>query len=258
VTDLIELAARFSEAAHESIKQVRKFTGEPYFQHPKRVAAMVEATGASDLIVAAAYLHDVVEDVPFDNVWSVALQFGFKADDFAIDISADENTAKFFVLDEFFGNYVSHLVSQVTDVSKPSDGNRKIRKELDRQHLVKASPQAQTIKLADLIDNSHDIIQHDPDFAVTYMREKGALLEVLTEGNKELWGWANYIIEMYGKDPAWIDWTAVSIGVNQKKVLNKSIAGAKPGHRFENGKCLDCKAKFETAYKTCQAWGSSQ
>ena len=47
---------------------------------------------------------------------------------------------------------MAYLVDCLTDVSKPSDGNRAVRKEIDRQHLAKASPKAKTIKLADLID----------------------------------------------------------------------------------------------------------
>jgi len=53
-----------------------------------------------------------------------------------------------------FGFAIADLVEQLTDVSVPEDGNRAIRKEIDRQHSARATAEDQTIKLADLIDNS--------------------------------------------------------------------------------------------------------
>lgn len=44
---------------------MRKFSGEPYFEHPERVAELVIRTGgARTYDVMAALLHDVVEDTP--------------------------------------------------------------------------------------------------------------------------------------------------------------------------------------------------
>ena len=92
---------------------------------------------------------------------------------------------------------VAALVSDLTDVSKPEDGNRAARKELDRQHSAQASPEAQTIKLADLISNSKSIMEHDPKFAKVYMREKTALLEVLVQGHPTLHKQASDIVSSY-------------------------------------------------------------
>ena len=69
---------------------------------------------------------------------------------------------------------MAELVDDLTDVSKPQDGNRATRKELDRQHTAKASPDAKTIKLADLISNSRSIMKDDPNFAKVYMKEKAS------------------------------------------------------------------------------------
>lgn len=82
---------------------------------------------------------------------------------------------------------VGELVDWLTDVSKPEDGNRQVRKELDRQHMARAIPAAKTIKLADLIDNTLTIKARDPQFWRVYRREKLALLEVLREGDRTLW-----------------------------------------------------------------------
>jgi hypothetical protein len=79
------------------------------------------------------------------------------------------------------------LVEQLTDVSRPEDGNRAKRKAIDRAHTAKASPEAKTIKLADLIDNTRSIVELDPGFAKIYLVEKVLLLEVLQEGDAGLW-----------------------------------------------------------------------
>jgi (p)ppGpp synthase/HD superfamily hydrolase len=88
---------------------------------------------------------------------------------------------------EMFGEEIANLVYDVTDQSRPTDGNRETRKRIDREHIAKASPDAMSIKLADLIDNTASITAHDPDFAVTYLREKRLLMPLLIGGNKLLY-----------------------------------------------------------------------
>lgn len=151
--DIVEKARLFAQEAHKD--QKRKYSGEPYFVHCEEVAKIVESIGADDNMIAAAYLHDTVEDT---------------------------GTPLAMIVDEF-GMDVAALVEDLTDVSKPIDGNRATRKKIDRLHTAKASPRAKTIKLADLISNSKDILKRDPDFAKVYLAEKKLLLEVLTEGN---------------------------------------------------------------------------
>lgn len=164
---LILNARRFAEEAHDG--QVRKYTGEPYINHPVNVAKMVLSSNAPSEVIAAALLHDVVEDTP------VTIN----------DISRE------------FGIVVSSLVEEVVDISRAADGNRAIRKEIDRQHLACASPEGKTIKLADLIDNTSSIIEYDKDFAVVYMCEKKSLLEVLADGDEHLYKVASGIVKQY-------------------------------------------------------------
>ncbi|MTJ93609.1 MAG: HD domain-containing protein, partial [Desulfovibrio sp.] len=59
---LIARAAAFAAEAHAAVGQVRKYTGEPYVEHPRAVARLVADAGGDDAMVAAAWLHDVVED----------------------------------------------------------------------------------------------------------------------------------------------------------------------------------------------------
>lgn len=56
----IENARQFGANAHGN--QMRRCGSEPYFNHSQRVAKAVEELYLSDEAVAAALLHDVVED----------------------------------------------------------------------------------------------------------------------------------------------------------------------------------------------------
>jgi hypothetical protein len=160
--DLVKRARDFAIAAHKSLNHRRKYTNAPYSEHLQNVVNLVASISDEPETLAAAWLHDVVEDTPttLEDVESA------------------------------FGPSVAHLVDCLTDVSKPSDGNRAVRKEIDRQHLAKANPEAKTIKLADLIDNCRDICKHNKRFAVVYLQEMSALLEVLGDGDPRLYGLA--------------------------------------------------------------------
>ncbi|NTV38451.1 MAG: HD domain-containing protein, partial [Demequinaceae bacterium] len=61
-TALIERAHAVAEQAHEG--QLRK-SGEAYISHPIAVAEIIAGLGLPDTVIAAALLHDVVEDTNF-------------------------------------------------------------------------------------------------------------------------------------------------------------------------------------------------
>ncbi|MDN4474517.1 bifunctional (p)ppGpp synthetase/guanosine-3',5'-bis(diphosphate) 3'-pyrophosphohydrolase [Demequina sp. SYSU T00192] len=61
-TGLIERAYRVAEEAHRG--QLRK-SGEPYITHPIAVAQIIADLGMPDSVIAAALLHDVVEDTEY-------------------------------------------------------------------------------------------------------------------------------------------------------------------------------------------------
>jgi (p)ppGpp synthase/HD superfamily hydrolase len=157
--DVVRKAQVYAMAAHDAVGQRRKYTGEPYIVHPAEVAKIVAGVpGATPDMVAAAWLHDVVEDTgcTFNDI-----HMGF-----GIDIAT--------------------LVGWLTDVSKPEDGPRWYRKKLDREHTAQAPAEAQTIKLADLISNTKSIMAHDEKFAKVYLEEKRMLLDVMTRGDAGL------------------------------------------------------------------------
>ena len=60
MTAMIERAAAFAEKAHRGA--FRKGTNIPYITHPMETAVIVSAFTDDPEIIAAALLHDVVED----------------------------------------------------------------------------------------------------------------------------------------------------------------------------------------------------
>ena len=159
MTELVARARQFATEAHQRIDQRRKYTNQPYQEHLKSVAELVGSVTDDPEVIAAAWLHDTVEDTP----------------------------ATFGDLEREFGRAVRDLVFDLTDPSRPGDGNRAVRKAIDRRHTAQASPPAKTVKLADLIDNCRDICGHDPKFGRVYLAESAALLEVLTDGDARLY-----------------------------------------------------------------------
>ena len=89
--ELESKAKAFATKKHAEINQVRKYTGEPYINHPASVAEIVRGVPHTEAMLAAAWLHDTVEDT---------------------------NTTLLDIKDEF-GIEVSMFVEMLTDVSQP-------------------------------------------------------------------------------------------------------------------------------------------
>ena len=153
---IVNQARKFAEHWHRH--QVRKYTNEPYFVHLHEVATLCAGAGLSKRAVAAAYLHDVIEDQPvtYENVR------------------------------ERFGREVADIVRELTDTPATVGVTREERKLNDLGRLEAASADAQSIKCADLVSNTSSITKHDRSFARVYLPEKRAVLMVLTRANPEL------------------------------------------------------------------------
>jgi hypothetical protein len=157
--DLIKRARQFATQAHRGIDHRRKYTREPYEVHLKAVADLVAQVSSDPEMIAAAWLHDVVEDTP---------------------TTIEE-------VEREFGPQVAALVADLTDVSRPGDGHRAARKEIDRRHTAAASPRAKTIKIADILHNVRSICRFDPQFARVFLAEARRLMAVLEEGDPKLY-----------------------------------------------------------------------
>lgn len=154
-----EEALKFATQAHG--EQQRKFTNEPYIEHPKRVAEIVRSVPHSTEMICAAYLHDVVEDTPVE-IEEIQQKFGKK-----VAVLVQELT------DEYMKVNYPHL-------------NRKARKQKEVERQAHISKEAKTIKLADIIDNTPEIVKNDPGFGRKYLMEMEKLTRVLVGGDKEL------------------------------------------------------------------------
>jgi (p)ppGpp synthase/HD superfamily hydrolase len=166
---LVSQALAYASKAHGSINHVRKYTDEPYINHTIEVMEIVSQVPHTAEMLAAALLHDTIEDT------CVTQQ----------DIERE------------FGPSVAKLVMELTD--QCHEGNRAARKSAEAARLAKVSCEAQTIKLADLISNTRSIVHHDPGFAKVYLREKAQLLAVMASGDKALHKLAVSLTE--GTDP---------------------------------------------------------
>lgn len=150
--------------------QKRKYNEMPYVFHPFEVAKILyeNVPWVTPNMLAAAILHDTVEDTDYT----------------------------FKEMNKTFGKDVTKMVYYVTDISQPEDGNRAVRKLKDAEHYANGTRESQTIKVADLIDNtggSSGIKYHDADFWKVYRREKERLLnmfDLADEGLKSIaWGY---------------------------------------------------------------------
>lgn len=164
MTNLILKAAQLAIRAHAG--QVRKYEPVPYVYHPARVAGRTAVLpGATEEMVAAAYLHDVLEDtaISFDEI---ARLTSFK---------------------------VAEYVQWMTNPSKGSTLPRQERKAMDRAHLKRAPIEVKWIKMLDRIDNLIDMKGASPDFQKLYGEESILLHEAIGDNtplSEELLSWA--------------------------------------------------------------------
>lgn len=158
----------FADKAHGD--QRRKYAPERYIAHPIRVMQTCEQYGASKVILAAALLHDVLEDTT----------------------TSLEEMQNFLnnIVDKADTRAIVGIVVELTDVYVKKnfpEWNRRKRKQKELERLILISPQAQTIKYADIVDNASDVVKSDPEFAITMLKEYQQILKQLYKGDAELY-----------------------------------------------------------------------
>lgn len=162
--DILKHITHFSDQAHG--EQLRKYAPDRYIVHPLRVMETLKAYTDDISVLAAALLHDVLEDTP---------------------VTAEE-MRRFLKLhlEEEQAERTLGLVLELTDVYLKTDFpklNRKSRKEKELQRLTGISPDAQTIKYADIMDNAQEISEEDTDFSLVYLGEVRKIISRLNRGN---------------------------------------------------------------------------
>ncbi len=173
---VLEKVKDFADMAHGD--QMRRYTPERYIVHPIRVMELCQQYTSSLPMLAAALLHDVLEDTPVTE-----------AELYQFLVS---------VMDEEEAKQTIKLVVELTDVFTKEAyprWNRKKRKRNEVLRIEKTSADAQTIKYADIMDNSKEIATHDPKFAPTFLRECKIVLEKIPNGNPELYKKAMETVE---------------------------------------------------------------
>lgn len=125
-TQMIDRAIRFATQAHEGV--VRKGTDLPYIVHPLEAMTIVATITSDQELMAAALLHDVVEDA------------GISVDDIRRE----------------FGQRVADIVEAETDKEIPGlshKGSWQQRKQAAIERLAVASRDAQIVALGDKLSN---------------------------------------------------------------------------------------------------------
>lgn len=117
---------RFAKRKHDDTKAIRKVSKEPYWVHPEGVAKIVMEHGGSDIEIKAAMAHDTMEDAGVDY------------DD----------------MEEKFGEKVASIVKEVTN--DKYEIARVGKEKYISDELCRLSPEALTVKLADMLYNMKD------------------------------------------------------------------------------------------------------
>jgi (p)ppGpp synthase/HD superfamily hydrolase len=166
--DLTQKARRFAELAHGlvlngqgELGQRRKGSNEPYTKHLSEVAKLVAENGGDQAQIAAAWLHDVVEDTPIPLSHVLAV----------------------------FGSDVAQLVQELTDQFTKQNYpglNRHQRKAKEVERLSKISDRAKTIKYADFVSNLESVSVLGPNFGEVYTREVAEALKTMHGGDEHL------------------------------------------------------------------------
>lgn len=158
----------FADQAHGD--QTRKYSPDRYIVHPTRVMEICRRYTNDRAILAAALLHDVLEDTPVQKE------------------SLEEFLQK--VMDQNQAQRTLKLVVELTDIYVKENfpqWNRRKRKTKEAERMETISAEAQTIKYADIIDNSAEIAEHDPEFAKKFLDECRILLKKMKKGNGQLY-----------------------------------------------------------------------
>lgn len=126
----IKKAAKYAEEMHEG---VLRCSGEPYINHPIRVAYMVASWGLESEAVVAALLHDVVEDCEDVSTGTVAKMFSVRIANLVDSVTS---------VDSIITNAEKKKLTKA-DIDRMSD--TKLIKNMNRSALL--------IKIADRLDN---------------------------------------------------------------------------------------------------------
>lgn len=164
----IETARVVAMAAHGAVGQIRRYTGEPYWKHPEMVAKLVSQRthGNRPVLVAVAWLHDVLEDTQL--------------------------TAAF--IREVFGPVVAKHVIELTDVRVSDKKSQNALTNIARLTLV--SEDAMLVKLCDIEANTSCITsEYNDHFLLAWLPTEMAIVYAIGRVSRTLQPYCNEIID---------------------------------------------------------------
>jgi guanosine-3',5'-bis(diphosphate) 3'-pyrophosphohydrolase len=176
MNEVLQQVRDYADKAHGN--QQRKYSPERYIVHPVRVMELCEKYDNRLPVLAASLLHDVLEDTAVTPRELHA---------FLLTVMSEEDSKQ-----------TALLVKELTDVYTKQEfprWNRRKRKRKESARIEKTGGDSQTIKYADIIDNSREIAQHDPDFATVFLTECWELLGKMPKGNAELYQQAKHVVQ---------------------------------------------------------------
>ncbi len=141
-----QLVCQAFEFAYQLHKGQMRASGDPYIAHPVAVAGLLRSLGGDSAMIAAGFLHDVVEDT---------------------DVTADE-------IEAIFGAEVRHLVEGVTKLSKFNfDSKTEQQAENFRRMFLAMAKDIRVIvvKLADRLHNMRTLQHLRPEKQIRIARE---------------------------------------------------------------------------------------
>jgi GTP pyrophosphokinase len=162
-SDLATSALRFARRVH--LGQYRKQTGEQFVEHPIAVANLLEESGYDGLLIAAAYLHDVVEHT---------------------DVELDE-------IRERFGPAIADLVDRLSE--DPDIDGYAARKRALRKRILESGGDPVIIYAADRVANMRDWHKIAPEERPACGERLGTTLD------ERLALWTEDVEELHDLDP---------------------------------------------------------
>ncbi len=131
-----QLVCRAFEFAYQLHKGQRRASGDPYIDHPVAVAEILRELGGDSAMIAAGFLHDVVEDT---------------------EVTAEE-------IESHFGAEVRQLVEGVTKLSKYNFHSKTERQAENFRRMFLAMAQDIRVIVVKLADRLHNMrtLQHLP------------------------------------------------------------------------------------------------
>jgi len=158
VDDLANAARLFANGGHQRIAAHRNPSLQSPELHLKSVAQIVSSVTRDDATIAAAWLHDIVEDT---------------------SVTIDE-------VERMLGTKVAKIVGELSGAIRPGRANRAARFALQKNHFAGVSAAAKTVKIADLIDTTRDLHKNDPASFGEYAAQANELAQVLDGGDARL------------------------------------------------------------------------